>query len=192
MPSHAVTLLAGGFGSAGRTLPRRAAVYRAVFESPACSAAIFELGPGAAIPLHDHPAMGVCTRVLTGRLHAVTFEPHGADGAATCTSNAWYDAGAVFPTLPRGNNVHAFRGGATGAAILDIVFPPYAAGARDVTYFAWAGADGSHRVWDAAAGDGGTLRALAGEPRDWRPVWLDYDGAPVVLPPDGEAGSLTG
>ena len=161
--------------------PRRAAAYRAVFEGPTCTAAIFELGPGAAIPLHDHPAMSVCTRVLAGRLHTVQFDAPRGGGGAVCVGNAWRDAGDVFSTLPGGNNVHAFRGGSAGAAILDVVWPPYDEEDRRVTYFDWAPSGRSGRVWDATVGEAGMLRALAGEPRDWRPVWLEFGGPPVML-----------
>ena len=164
--------------------------YRGIHdERDVATIGLFELGPDAAIPLHDHPRMGVVSLVVEGRCSVLSFDTPGRRGDTTCVSHRTHEQGSTFITPPVGPNVHAFWSGSLeeqnkGCIILDVIVPPYA-WERQVTYFAWktsrgrrtrpaeslTGLERGGALWQSVAvGDTGMLMALDGEPSGWSPT----------------------
>ena len=95
---------------------------------------IFVLGPRASITLHDHPNMTVLSRVLAGSVDISAFDKTDTSFKAyeIMTLTAPCEAIATFPDR---RNIHSFVAGPEGAAILDVIFPPYNDEDRNITYF---------------------------------------------------------
>src|SRR4051794_18275574 len=55
-------------------VPPRELRHRQIYRDASISLELFELGKGAVLPLHDHPAMGVVSRVMAGSLRALQFD----------------------------------------------------------------------------------------------------------------------
>lgn len=101
---------------------------------------IFLLPPGARIPLHDHPGMCVVSKLLVGTAKVTSYEeipdangktiPAGERscgksvrvrrlGSQICIAPC-----SVSLTAARGN-FHSLAAGEDGAALLDVITPPY-------------------------------------------------------------------
>eukprot|EP00927_Polykrikos_kofoidii_P029910 TRINITY_DN25797_c0_g1_i1.p1 TRINITY_DN25797_c0_g1~~TRINITY_DN25797_c0_g1_i1.p1 ORF type:complete len:255 (-),score=32.85 TRINITY_DN25797_c0_g1_i1:352-1116(-) len=97
---------------------------------------IFLLPPGGRIPLHDHPGMCVVSKLLVGTAKVTSYEqipeangkanPVGGKsvrvrrlGSQICIAPC-----SVSLTACRGN-FHALAAGEDGAAVLDVIIPPY-------------------------------------------------------------------
>jgi hypothetical protein len=94
---------------------------------------VFVLPKGCMIPLHNHPHMTVCSKLLTGRMHLRSFTPQQAswsfftnentaasldfDGIKSSSDDPWL-------LTPNKDNVHEFAA-ITDCVILDILLPPY-------------------------------------------------------------------
>lgn len=142
----------------------KAVFHRLIAENAVANVALFELGPGAHLPLHNHPGMAVFSKLLWGKLQAVTFSRSAQGLSARCDRNILIDAdaggaitpalagdeaaagyssgedagaGGVLATLPERGNIHTFRNvGAAPCVVLDILLPPYSpSGGRDASYF---------------------------------------------------------
>lgn len=104
------------------------------------SMGIFVFPPHARIPLHDHPGMCVISRVLYGSLERLSLD------LVRDSEHHWYDRAAQLPPgskrafkqrvdhllapqcvvlYPFEGNLHEFVAGPSGAAVLDVLLPPY-------------------------------------------------------------------
>lgn len=118
------------------------------------SMGVFIFPPGAKIPLHDHPGMCVLSRVLYGEIHRQSLDlVEGAsdeDEDNNESDSIYLDtpgskraikrpidllrAPACTTLYPDVGNVHEFVAGPTGAAVLDVLLPPYD-DERDCTFY---------------------------------------------------------
>mmetsp|Transcript_40644 Transcript_40644/g.95432 ORF Transcript_40644/g.95432 Transcript_40644/m.95432 type:complete len:329 (-) Transcript_40644:309-1295(-) len=103
------------------------------------SMGIFVFPPGATMPLHDHPGMCVVSKVLYGEIRSKSYDLIGPTGGV----NGYKAFGprerilaAPNTTIlyPKMGNVHEFTAGPCGAALLDILLPPYDDD-RDCTFY---------------------------------------------------------
>lgn len=128
------------------------------------SIGIFVFPPHAIIPLHDHPDMCVLSRVLYGDLtkRSLDLEQETAvtrsswlstmfgRGSSSSRSNKkvptnakrafhreteYLQAPAVTMLFPLEGNLHEFTAGAQGAAVLDVLLPPYEGDDRECTFY---------------------------------------------------------
>jgi hypothetical protein len=109
---------------------------------------IFVLPPYAKIPLHDHPDMCVLSRVLYGDLERMSLDlvAHENNKASSTISYPpgtkrarqqhvdYLQAPQVTVLYPLEGNLHEFRAGPNGAAVLDVLLPPYN-NSRDCTFY---------------------------------------------------------
>lgn len=130
------------------------------------TAAIFEFGDGAVIPLHDHPG-AVASVVLSGRLQYVSVDPGNGAKFGKCRENMFICPGDSLLSTPHQGPLHAFRSVGGPASVLDVIWPSYSR-ERECTYFDWV-ADGRGGIWDAAPGSSALLRRYATEPPGWEP-----------------------
>lgn len=138
------------------------------------TAAIFEFGEGAIIPLHDHPGT-VASVVLSGQLQYVSVDPGRSTGR--CRGNAIVSVGDALVSAPHAGPLHAFRSIGGPAAVLDIIWPSYSP-ERECTYYDWVDGRG---LWDAAPGSTAQLRRFAAEPPGWEPPREEpYSGEPLA------------
>lgn len=113
---------------------------------------IFIFPPHSKIPLHDHPGMVVASRILYGRLYRQQLD-WVDDCPSPSRKKQWLyperppslrarrhaveelEAPAVTVLYPREGNLHEFVAGPEGAAVLDVLLPPYQDHERDCTYY---------------------------------------------------------
>ncbi|GKY93594.1 hypothetical protein MPSEU_000326800 [Mayamaea pseudoterrestris] len=123
------------------------------------SMGIFVFPPHAKIPLHDHPGMCVLSRVLYGDLERMSLDlvsddddrfvssslrngansniiPHYPPGTKRAQQQHidYLHAPQVTALYPLEGNLHEFRAGPHGAAVLDVLLPPYNH-SRDCTFY---------------------------------------------------------
>ncbi|KAJ8491721.1 hypothetical protein OPV22_013442 [Ensete ventricosum] len=113
--------------------------YLHLYECPKFSIGIFCLPQGAVIPLHDHPAMTVFSKLLMGSMHIKSYDwvndqrgsnhriksSTGASLAKLHTdaiSVAPCETSVLYPAA--GGNLHCFTA-VTSCAVLDVLGPPY-------------------------------------------------------------------
>lgn len=97
-------------------MPPKAVFHRLIAENERVNVALFELGPGAFIPAHNHPGMAVFSRLLFGRLQAVSFTRRSGLGVM-CDRNVVLDAdGASDKHSAGGGEFSAAPGVAAGTA----------------------------------------------------------------------------
>lgn len=115
------------------------------------SVGIFIFPPNACIPLHDHPHMCVLSRVLYGDLERTSLDlmreqedqqqdsswfprwenkskqrrPHHGARRAYLNGLDHLQAPDVTALYPYEGQLHEFRAGPNGAAVLDVLLPPY-------------------------------------------------------------------
>jgi len=124
---------------------RRHLTYQHIAEKTGViSMGIFLIPPFASIPLHDHPEMSVVSRVLAGSVRVRSFdwvEGAAIDGVprrAMMCDDVVARAGDSRVLHPNaGGNVHEFTAESEGAAIIDVLAPPYdhLAGSRSCSYY---------------------------------------------------------
>ena len=89
----------------------------------------FVLPPHTAIPLHDHPYMAVLSRVLYGSVHVKTFDyirnNKEMKNIVECKRDETLEKEMTTYLLEDKENLHTFRAGENGTAILDIIVPQY-------------------------------------------------------------------
>ncbi|KAL6560148.1 hypothetical protein OROHE_006386 [Orobanche hederae] len=110
---------------------------------------IFFLPATAVIPLHNHPEMTVCSKLLSGTMHIKAYDwvdsskpdkylmPPSklrlAKLKADKTFTAPCDTSVLYPTS--GGNIHEFTA-ITPCAVLDVIGPPYSKDdGRDCSYY---------------------------------------------------------
>lgn len=119
------------------------------------SVGIFIFPPHARIPLHDHPGMCVLSRVLYGDLERISLDlvkekqdasswfqlwsrknqlPHGSR-QAYLNGQEHLEAPDVAVLYPYEGNLHEFIAGPNGAAVLDVLLPPYDENKRECTFY---------------------------------------------------------
>lgn len=157
--------------------------YLRIAEHTEYSAGIFVFPPFARMPLHDHPGMCVLSRLLYGdvqrtqldlpedassrwpsfrlrrRQVAYRHEPDHLQAPACC---------ALYPTQ---GNLHEFVAGPQGAAMLDVLVPPYDDDDdRDCTFYKIEEmvGDGSNRCYISVSGQNNEYPCLNGTYRRWR------------------------
>ncbi|OEU15212.1 hypothetical protein FRACYDRAFT_261575 [Fragilariopsis cylindrus CCMP1102] len=102
---------------------------------------IFVFGPNECIPLHDHPEMCVLSRVLYGDLQRLSLdldrggEEKGKPLTTAVAAAAAEEKGVIIldflqapdvaALYPYEGNLHEFVAGPHGAAVLDVLLPPY-------------------------------------------------------------------
>lgn len=120
------------------------------------SIGIFVFPPNAVIPLHNHPGMTVLSRVLYGNLTVKTYDiiPENNNHKSwlpnfmtrrvlkTTPQNSIHayrnktieiKSPQVSEFYPQKANLHEFKAGEHGAAVLDVLVPPY--DDRDCTFY---------------------------------------------------------
>eukprot|EP01137_Pigoraptor_chileana_P032204 Opistho-2@21215 len=128
--------------------------YAHIFDCPEFHMGVFLVKAGGQIPLHDHPAMTVFSKVLFGKLESRSFDwietgippsvlpkwlfHHAPTSKLACLAfQQTFDAHARTHVLyPNSNgNIHSIRA-LTNTAFIDILSPPYDADeGRDCSYF---------------------------------------------------------
>ena len=89
----------------------------------------FIIPKGKSLPLHDHPSMMVCSKVLTGRLKANTYthlSEHQDEivQVKVARSETFSPSSAPWFLTPSEENIHEFKALST-AVVFDILAPPY-------------------------------------------------------------------
>lgn len=106
--------------------------YQEVYSGPDMTLCIFLLRAGACIPLHDHPEMHVCSRLLFGRLRVVSFDFEGS--LARFHSDKVVGPDPVTYSLgPHDGNLHELEA-LDDCAFFDVLTPPYGDG-RDCNFY---------------------------------------------------------
>uniref|UniRef100_A0A1D1ZK66 cysteine dioxygenase n=1 Tax=Anthurium amnicola TaxID=1678845 RepID=A0A1D1ZK66_9ARAE len=158
---------------AGKGTPRIS--YTTVYQCQNFSMCIFFLPPTAVIPLHNHPAMTVFSKLLVGSMHIKSYDFVDPAKSMDSTSSsrkrlarlevdsdftAPCDTSVLYPTT--GGNIHTFTA-ITPCAVLDVLGPPYSKqDGRDITYYrdlpfsstSDGGSDGAGAVAGAEGEDG--------------------------------------
>ncbi len=121
-------------------------LYMSVFKHPANQFSLnaFILPAGSKLPLHSHPNMVVCAKLVVGSMRVRSFSPSNpqklqstGNGTATLdfdsVRSAAYDAWLLSPTV---GNIHSIVA-ITACVMLDIFLPPYSEldGRECVYYF---------------------------------------------------------
>lgn len=150
------------------------------------SVGIFIFPPNARIPLHDHPGMCVLSRVLYGDLERISLDLVREEPQEQQQEVSWFPRWTSKRKLPHGTRhaylkgldhlqapdvtalypfegqLHEFRAGPHGAAVLDVLLPPYDEDHdRDCTFY------------DIRPGD-----SLPNDLQARRPCWIVPTGQP--------------
>jgi len=101
--------------------------------------AAFLMPAGCSLPIHDHPNMTVCSKLLCGSLEVLSLTP---DRSSPSELVAWEERlEAVGPEdeawllTPSEGNIHRFSA-LSACVVLDVLLPPYREPARPCSYFA--------------------------------------------------------
>jgi hypothetical protein len=154
------------------------------------SIGIFVFPPHAIIPLHDHPEMCVLSRVLYGDLtkRSLDLERQGSVSRNSWLSNMMFgrsssrkvpstakrgfhreteylQAPAVTMLFPFEGNLHEFVAGPNGAAVLDVLLPPYEDDRECTFYSIQEDQDDPRACWIVPTGQPENFHCLSGEYR---------------------------
>jgi hypothetical protein len=100
-----------------------------IAETPNFDIAVFMLPKGFVLPLHDHPHMIVCSKLLLGDAHIRSFSPmaindHGDIKAQLETDLKKSAIDSAWMLTPKLGNIHEITP-VTDCVMLDILLPPY-------------------------------------------------------------------
>lgn len=101
---------------------------------------VFCLPKGCKLPVHDHPSMTVCSKLIVGELSIKSFTPKsvgndGNDLYATVDKNeTFFPSNESWLLTPTMGNVHEFEAQST-CVIFDILLPPYLEPHRPCTFY---------------------------------------------------------
>jgi len=91
----------------------------------------FIIPAGCFIPLHDHPNMAVCSKVIHGSVRLQSFTPLSSlpqpSGEMNCTlvfDDIKSNSDAPWLLTPTSGNIHSFQA-ITTCVIFDVLLPPY-------------------------------------------------------------------
>ncbi len=90
----------------------------------------FIIPEGCFIPLHDHPNMAVCTKVIHGNMRLQSFTPTSSaqpSGDMECTlvfNGVKTSSDASWLLTPTSGNMHSFHA-VTTCVVFDVLLPPY-------------------------------------------------------------------
>lgn len=91
----------------------------------------FILPKGCSIPLHNHPYMAVCTKVIFGEMRLQSFTPSPSlpqpSGDMDCTlvfDGIKSNSDAAWLLTPIVGNIHSFQA-ITTCVVFDVLLPPY-------------------------------------------------------------------
>lgn len=156
------------------------------------SMGIFVFPPYARIPLHDHPGMCVLSRVLYGDLQRLSLDlDRNFTDADRVDYNhrhsSWFKKSRPLPPgsklahrrrvdhltapecvmlYPYEGNLHEFVAGAHGAAVLDVLLPPYDVDHhRDCTFYEIRDADDAKTSWIVPTGQPEDFHCISGRYR---------------------------
>jgi hypothetical protein len=124
-----------------------------IYESPEFDIALFLLPKSFVLPLHDHPHMLVCSKMLSGSVSirsfsAVREQPKTEEflgkleleTSKTSKDDAWY-------LTPEQGNFHEIIA-LTNCVMLDVILPPYNdEEGRSGTFYSAVSANPSERIW---------------------------------------------
>lgn len=145
------------------------------------SMGIFVFPPYARIPLHDHPGMCVLSRVLYGDLQRLSLDlAREQDGAASKGLPEGsklalkrhvdhLEAPGCTMLFPYEGNLHEFVAGPNGAAVLDVLLPPYdQEHNRDCTFYEIREDDATNDAscWIVPTGQPENFHCISGRYRD--------------------------
>jgi PCO_ADO len=109
---------------------------------PAFHASVFALAEGEMIPLHDHPAIEVISKVLCGRMRVHTYEwIDQASLVARDCGEAVFDADGDALVLRKSPGTLHMIAAVEPTAFLDLFAPYYDDKSRPCTYYEVAGAN---------------------------------------------------
>eukprot|EP00471_Norrisiella_sphaerica_P006182 CAMPEP_0184489726 /NCGR_PEP_ID=MMETSP0113_2-20130426/16208_1 /TAXON_ID=91329 /ORGANISM="Norrisiella sphaerica, Strain BC52" /LENGTH=254 /DNA_ID=CAMNT_0026873313 /DNA_START=353 /DNA_END=1117 /DNA_ORIENTATION=+ len=108
-----------------KTFPEEAVGYIPVYEEEDFEIGIFAFPPGACIPLHDHPGMCVVSQVLYGSMGIKAYDIEKKSGTVTRQISKIVKAPCTEILFDDVGNIHEFKAGPDGCAILDVLTPPY-------------------------------------------------------------------
>jgi hypothetical protein len=164
------------------------------------SVGIFIFPPHARIPLHDHPGMCVLSRVLYGDLQRLSLDlcrddqehswslrswtlPHGARRAYRNKVDH-LQAPNVTALYPFEGQLHEFQAGPHGAAVLDVLLPPYdESHDRDCTFYHIRAENSTTEerrpCWIVPTGQPADFHCLSGRYNELGGDFLDSDDSSV-------------
>merc|ERR1712100_251687 len=101
------------------------------------------------MPLHDHPRMTVCTKMLYGSAHFMAYDwenspdSNGEGVVKLSLDETLTKEDSVKVLYPDKANIHAIKANTT-CAFLDILIPPYDSLERTCTYYKPKDADDTY------------------------------------------------
>jgi hypothetical protein len=114
---------------------------QAVYRSSQFEVNAFFIPKHSRIPLHNHPKMIVCCKVLFGEAHVIAYdwkgkrtEPNGSRLASKSVDTILTPDDDVYTLFPKEGNIHTITA-VKPCAFLDILLPPYKPPERDCTYY---------------------------------------------------------
>lgn len=128
--------LKSGFGT-----QYRCAVAQRVIQTKNFALDIFIVPETVCMPIHDHPKMTVCTKMLYGSVNIVGYDWENEQDTefpreAKLSFNGILSEGDPVRVLePNFTNLHSIKGIAPASAFLDILIPPYEFPNRWCTYY---------------------------------------------------------
>lgn len=122
--------------------------YYHIYDSPDFTVGIFCIPENCDIPIHDHPDMTVCSKVLYGKVHVEAYDEaldlqsklevplqNRALLARKVRDDVVSEETGPFALFCNRSNIHRFSA-LTSCAILDVLGPPYdSSEGREIAYY---------------------------------------------------------
>jgi len=182
-----------------RYTKREPITYFHIYECADFTVGIFCIPKGESMPIHDHPDMTVCSKVLYGKVHVEAYDkapdlqdrleldPAQVLAARQVTDTVVSEDSEAFALFCESNNIHRFSA-VESCAILDVLGPPYdSEEGREIAYYRKMllkelGAEqGNAGPAAAANGDNGDVVVLqkVNPPSDYVVEGREYTGEQV-------------